>query len=112
MHVGTVHTPPAHTPLMQSAPTAHIIPSPQRAHSAPPQSTLVSMPFWIPSAHDGTPQTALEQTPLAQSVAITQRIASLQRGQALPPQSTSVSSPSRTASLQVVRQTPPEQVPD
>jgi hypothetical protein len=60
----------------------------------PPQSTPVSLPFFVPSVHVGALQTALTQTPLAQSSCAVQG-ASVAHFWAHvgPPQSTPTSSP-------------------
>jgi len=47
-------TPPAHTPLWQSASVMQPWPSPQAAQEPPPQSTPVSVPFCMPSEHEAT----------------------------------------------------------
>jgi hypothetical protein len=50
LQVGGWQRPSVHTPVTQSEATAQRSPSWQRAHE-PPQSTLVSVPFFIMSLH-------------------------------------------------------------
>jgi hypothetical protein len=61
-----MQTPPAHTPLAQSDPCWHPMPSAQRAQPAPlpPQSTPVSLPFCRPSLQEKLTQTPLLQMPV------------------------------------------------
>jgi hypothetical protein len=83
-----------HTPLAQSLAPAHFLPVTHLGHRAPPQSTSVSGPFFVPSAHvaawhlSGVP----EQTKLAQSLAPEHVLPAAHDGHAAPPQSMSVSS--------------------
>src|SRR4051812_43939978 len=81
-------------PLVQSEPARHILPSAHFAHM-PPQSTSVSVPFFILSLHDGAVlHTLLVQTALRQSLPSWHILPSSQAGHVPPPQSTSVSLPS------------------
>jgi hypothetical protein len=49
----SVHTSVVHFPLSQSPPTAQAWPTSHTGQSAPPQSTSVSLPFFISSEHPG-----------------------------------------------------------
>src|SRR5690606_28616008 len=46
--VGAAHVPPLQTPLSQSAPSAHPLPSAHLFPDDPPQSTSVSSPSFVP----------------------------------------------------------------
>ena len=48
------HAPPWHAFVAQSASVVQSAPGPQGRHASPPQSTSVSSPFTIPSAHVGS----------------------------------------------------------
>src|SRR5580704_13239711 len=86
---------------MQSALPTQPSPAGQPVGHPPPQSTPVSVPFWIPSVQLGAWQTKPTHTPLSQSVASLQPPSVAQGTHAGPPQSTSVSEPSLTPSVQV-----------
>jgi hypothetical protein len=59
--------PPSHTPLSQSRPTLQPPSGPQGAHSLPPQSTSVSLPFCTLSSQRAGAHTESTQEPLSQS---------------------------------------------
>jgi hypothetical protein len=83
----------------QSVPALHIRPF---AHGAqePPQSTSVSVPFFVPSWQDAATQRWLapSQVPDTQSESFAQLLVFAHGAHASPPQSTSVSVPSRIPS--------------
>jgi hypothetical protein len=56
---------PLQKPVVQSRGAAHFLPSAHFGHTAPPQSTSVSVPFVTTSVHAGTLQVPFSQTPLA-----------------------------------------------
>jgi hypothetical protein len=121
LHVATAQTPPAQTPLKQSRATAQCLPSAQGlqmcAMLVPPQSTSVSVEFWIPSLQVGATvahlMAARSHEPLAQSLAAEQLWPSGHLGHIVwPPQSTPLSRPLKTPSLHVgAAQTPPVHTP-
>ncbi len=49
-HVLVVTSQPS--PVMQSLVSLHFLPTPQGGQVPPPQSTSVSVPFWMPSLHE------------------------------------------------------------
>jgi hypothetical protein len=69
---GTWHTPPVHTPLVQSPANAQVTPLAHGEQLPPPQSTPVSVPFFTPSVHTGARHTPPEHTRFVQSVALPQ----------------------------------------
>jgi hypothetical protein len=81
-----------HEELVQSAPVLQPLPSVHFVGHEPPQSTPVSVPFWVLSVQEGALQVPL-QMPSTQSLAMLQLFPSAQ-GAHEPPQSMSVSSPS------------------
>jgi hypothetical protein len=94
---------PEQTPLWQSLPAAHVLPSTHLPQDAPPQSVSVSLPFFTPSEQlddwhlSGEP----EQTPLWQSPATAHVAPAAHLPQEAPPQSMSVSTPFLTPSAHV-----------
>jgi hypothetical protein len=121
LHVATAQTLPVQTPLKQSRATRQRLPS---AHGlqmcamlVPPQSTSVSVEFWIPSLQVGASAThvmlAWSQLPFTQSVEAVQVWPSAHLGHIVePPQSTPVSPPFLAPSLHVGNaQTPPAHTP-
>jgi hypothetical protein len=88
-------------PLAQSAPLKHWLVLLHLYAQAPPQSTSVSSPFWMPSVHDGgTHNFAPPQTLLKQSKPTLHVFRSAHLAAHAPPQSTSVSVPFSVESLQ------------
>jgi hypothetical protein len=78
----------------------------------PPQSTLVSIPFFTPSLQLGALHTLIAHTALAQSADVTQALPSAQGFAHAVPQSTSGSAPFLTPSLHVgTWHRPPLQTP-
>ena len=51
--VGATQTPPEHAPLVQSEPPRHCLPRAHVGQVPPPQSTSVSLPFWMRSMQFG-----------------------------------------------------------
>jgi hypothetical protein len=92
---GSRHAPAAvsHDALTQSASPLHPPPVPHLGADAPPQSTPVSSPSFLPSVADAGWQVPEAQLPLAQSGSPLQALPSTHFLAAGPPQSTSVSSP-------------------
>lgn len=115
--VRSLHTPPqfvcpsGQTPpqmpamqtwLWQSEAAKQLLPFAQPAQTGPPQSTSVSLPFFIPSKQDDPAwQMPPEQLPLWQSPPTRHALPAAHAGQIVPPQSTSVSDPSTTWSKHV-----------
>jgi hypothetical protein len=108
VQVGAAHAPAVQTPLAQFAPLLaplpHIFPVAQGGQ-LPPQSTSVSVPFLVVSAHEAAAHTPLTQTPLVQSPGTVQarpsahlRLVGVTAHE--PPQSTAVSLPFLTVSVQ------------
>jgi hypothetical protein len=85
---------------LQSEFAPHFAWSRQGAHTGPPQSTSLSVPFFVPSPQVAGVHRPREQKPPEQSAPVLHALPSLQAGQ-LPPQSLSVSVPFLTASEQV-----------
>ena len=120
VHAAGVQVPVApHTPLAQSPPPPHFLPSAHlrlvgAAAQVPPQSMSVSVPFETVSVHDGAAHSlvALGQTWLSQSFATAHALPTSQAGHDVLPQSTSVSGPFLIPSVQVgAWQSPPMQLP-
>src|SRR3954454_8450012 len=62
---GSTQTPAVHTPVTQSVPLPHFLPSAHFGQFGPPQSTSVSCPFWTPSEQVAAAASAT-QAPSAQ----------------------------------------------
>jgi hypothetical protein len=92
---------PKHTPLWQSAGSAHVAPAPHLGHAPPPQSTSVSVPFLTTSAQLGAWQMLPMHTPAWQSDATLHILPAGHLPQVAPPQSMSVSVPFFTLSPHV-----------
>jgi hypothetical protein len=97
------HTPPAQLALWQSPALPHAFPFGHLAQAGPPQSTSLSLPFFIPSlqAPLGAAQTPFAQLALVQSEATPQVLPLAHLTQVAPPQSMSVSPPFFIPSLHV-----------
>src|SRR5262245_40350563 len=65
---GPSHFPPLHTPLVQSGPAMHALPTPHFVGQPREQSTSVSVPFFCPSVQLGPTQRAPTQLPVSQSL--------------------------------------------
>src|SRR4051812_29148555 len=87
---GIASIPPGHSPTPQSSSFKQALPS---AHlgQAPPQSTSVSSPPFLPSVHDV--HLNPRHLPIMQSRSLAQTRPSAHLGHVPPPQSTSVSVP-------------------
>ena len=81
------------TPEAQSPPFTQERAASQPGHTPPPQSTSVSLPFFVVSVQDGARQVKSWQTKLLQSDETTQACDGAQGEHVAPPQSTSVSLP-------------------
>ncbi|KYF93038.1 hypothetical protein BE17_08080 [Sorangium cellulosum] len=91
-------------------------PTPAYSHAmeqSPPQSTPVSLPFFVPSRHDGAWHVLLRHTSLEQSAWTAQRAPSPQGFASGPPQSTPVSEPfARPSRVVGAAHLPPVHAPD
>jgi hypothetical protein len=97
-----VHMPPAQLMVVQSAGTPQCWPCAHFNVHTPPQSTSVSLPFFLPSLQLGPAQTPPEHEAEAQSLSTRQPEPTEQRNvQVAPPQSMSVSVPSRLPLVQL-----------
>src|ERR1700679_4058512 len=97
--------------LAQSELPAQRSPPGQPGHVEPPQSTSVSVPFWIMSLHVAAMQTPFVHEKLWQSVGPAQCLPRGHCGQS-PPQSTSVSTPFLMPSVHVpIPPAPPPPAP-
>jgi hypothetical protein len=102
VHPGAWQNPPgAQSPSAQSVSTSQDAPAAHVAHTGPPQSTSVSVPFCTPSAQSGAAQNPALHRWLEQSASETQTRPGGQSVQAAPPQSMSVSAPFLMPSRQV-----------
>jgi hypothetical protein len=98
--LGHLQRPPVQNPVRQSVAAEHIWFTTQSGQEGPPQSTSVSLPFFMPSVQVGFWQMLPTQTPLWQSEP---KLQSPPFGQPVqpPPQSTPVSLPFSMPSEQV-----------
>jgi hypothetical protein len=92
---------PEHTPLWQSAATAHVPLVGHFGQVPPPQSTSVSAPFFTLSVQLADWQMLPTQTPLWQSPPTLHVLPAAHFGHEAPPQSMSVSVPFFTVSVQL-----------
>ena len=84
----------------------------QALHSAPPQSTSLSLPFVTTSVQVGAAHALLRHTPLWQLAARPAHTRPVPHAEQVPPQSMSLSAPLRTASVHcAATQSPTEHTP-